>query len=136
MQYNIYDSISDNQYQKLDLELRRIDIPISRFVQHYSFYPERDSGKGGLGLGYEKKEDAFDGGIGISFDDLPGKPTFTLGMIKTYDTEKRRYYKREDVIKCFELSELEKSFEEWMVKAIERYNALTKQDLIEYVELS
>ena len=136
MIYNIYKNIDEKSYDAFEIEINKLNLIIIEYIQQFFFYSERKRNPDELGFSYKKYPDDFKGGIGFSFDDLPGKLTFSLNLIKAYDVKEGRYYHGETAVKSFDLNDLTNNYKEWFKKAIERYNSLRKEDLTDYVEFT
>ncbi|MBK6483375.1 MAG: hypothetical protein IPG01_09645 [Chitinophagaceae bacterium] len=136
MFYNIYKNITEKEYYALKVELNKFQEVVNKYLEQFSFYPQRKKYPEALNFDFEKYDDNFLGGIGFSYDDLPGKLTFTLNLIKAYDTPNGRYYHSETVVKSFEAKDLWKNYEQWFKKAVDNYNSISKEDLTDYTEFT
>src|SRR5689334_4623032 len=101
MLYNVYKNISDKDFKELEKRLEKIQSIVTALMEDEGFvltsevYGKSD----GLGIDYVTKEDSdFMGNIGFSFNDFPGRQTFRGVIIKSYDHDGKRFYKREILV--------------------------------------
>jgi iron-sulfur cluster repair protein YtfE (RIC family) len=132
MLYNVYKNVSDEKYESLQERLEKLEEIVTPMMSQFGFQLSR---KGeGLGLDYVSEDsNGFMGNIGFSFDDLKEKKSFTFYVLKVYDLDNKRFYKRGYLCEEVDLAEIEKQVQKLFENAISKYKSWQKEDLANYI---
>lgn len=126
--YNIYSNISEKQFFKVDKKLNVVQYRMSKIL-----YPDgwqKEPQTDGLGVGFRKKTAKIFGSIGITFDDQPGKLTFSLGILKYFDENNVRYSLRQYIFENEEFDYFEDKTEDFITLALTKYHTWSREDII------
>jgi hypothetical protein len=134
MIYNPYKNISEEDFLNLESRLVSLRNVINRIIDNSHFTLTPHDNPDALAVGIRYDHDSMKGGIGISFDDEPGSPTFSCHLIKSYDTSDKRYFLKEYIIQHITISEVENTIISLMEKAQKRYMEIKKADLKDFLE--
>ncbi len=137
MKYNPYKYLNETEYNNIKIEFAEI-VPLLTEFMINSGFKESDSKPGNadyFAIGFNKPNDSFTGGIGVSYDDLPENETFSLHLIKCLDKNNGRYFKK-IVFKSLTLEELKTEYRKLLEIAINSYNNINESDLDQFFELT
>lgn len=93
MLYNIYTSISDLEFKRLQDRLFNVESACIDYMEENGFYvSESVKNNDALIINFIKNDDGLYGNIGLVFDDFPKTNTFSLGVTKSLDENGVRYF--------------------------------------------
>lgn len=137
--YSIYKNISKSDFERIKSKLILIEKISSPLMQMNGFYLNRINYDEGLDLDYISEAGNFKGNIGVTYDESNSAietPIFNFYILKTYDANGQRFYKKEQLGQLCSLEEVEKDFIELFKKCIHIYNSFQREDLTESIELT
>ena len=83
-----------------------------------------------FGLDFISYGDHYDGNIGFLFDDEEsGHYTFTFYIAKSFDNNKKRYSKRENIVEKADLKYIEDNYTDLLNTAISVYGSMKDDDM-------
>ncbi|ASU36315.1 hypothetical protein MuYL_4430 [Mucilaginibacter xinganensis] len=82
-----------------------------------------------LAVDFIKTDTLLSGNIGITFDDLAKRTTFTFYITKSFDEKGIRYFLRDYILKNQEIIFFENRVEELTNLALEKYDAWNNYDI-------
>lgn len=131
-----YKYCSGNQFidlkKRLDLLKKNI---LAKFQNIEEFKRLEDDDYLNLGFRF-KNQESIGGSFGIKYKDIPEQAVFDVGILKSYDTGNRRYYKRSLIETNVTIDFIENNYFSIVNKAISLYETWKKEDLTEYVKIS
>jgi hypothetical protein len=83
-----------------------------------------------LAIDFVKTDSLLHGNLGIKFEDIPKKITFTFAVTKSFDENQYRYFLREDVFSDKGFDFFENKIAEFTDLALQKYNGWTKDDIV------
>lgn len=129
--YNIYSNITERQFFSIEKRLKTLQYKVSRILLSVGWKLTTPVGSNdGLTFNLSRKEGIFRGSIGISFEDKPGKISFTFGVIKYFDEDNYRYGLKHILIEDKEFIAFEKEITELTRLALQKYDSWTKEDIL------
>jgi hypothetical protein len=86
-----------------------------------------------LGVNLNWEASGYRGNIAIVFRHTPRR--FDVGVIKTHDVDRRRYYKREKLYDEVSIEEIEKNLIEIMDRALAKWQSWSESGLSDYLDM-
>lgn len=129
-----YNNLNNEECLKIQEYLTPFEKAITPLMNKWGF-ELFNTEKAGLGIQYNYRGQIFLGSIGFIFDDnLPR--TFSFWIIKTYDMDEKRYWKRIEILKNVPLSEITSRIQELFEDALDKFNSMQMIDLTEVIDMS
>jgi hypothetical protein len=136
MLYNVYKHCNEEDFDKFKSELtllkEKILASLPGELENQVGYEESDY----LVIHFRIIDSTFKGSLGIDFDDLPEEKSFSVKIIKTFDVDRKRYFKKKTAIQC-SLDEIEIHYASFINTALGEYSSWSMNDLLsgEFVDL-
>ena len=112
MRYLIYHHISEETFLSYKTILNKIESYINDLLVKEKFYLNRGAEDvDSLAINFNTSKEGFLGNICLFFNDNVSSPSFDLGVIKTYDFNGERKFKRKIVIAGVNIDEVEKNYQ-------------------------
>jgi hypothetical protein len=130
MLYNVYKTINDAEYQELEQKLIILEGKMKDILTAHNFYitlsvAESDA----LAIDFTKQENNFYGNVGIKFDDVKDRKTFSLYIAKAVDIENIRFYRNEHLLANRALEYIRENILNILDNAIRIYNSWGIEEL-------
>jgi hypothetical protein len=136
--YSDYKNINREDFEDIKLILDRIERISSPIMQMDDFYANRINYDEALGLDYLHEDTDFEGNIGLTYDEEQSTTEhklFRFYILKTYDANGYRFYKKDGLKEFYSIVEVEKKFIQLFKECLDIYNSLKKDELIEKIKL-
>lgn len=136
MLYNVYKHCNEDDFDKFKSQLtflkEKILASFPGELENQVGYEESDY----LAIHFRIIDSMFQGSLGISFDDLPEEKSFSVKMIKVFDVDRKRYFKRAVVVQGA-MDEIEIHYTSFINNALSEYSSWSKNDLLsgEFIDL-
>lgn len=138
MRYIIYDRVGEKEFIEIKERLNNIETIASPLMQMSGFYLNRRQYKELLSLDYVHEDNEYMGNVGLKYDEEgSGKSemVFKFYILKAYDENGRRFYKKSGLDERFTIEQVEKDFVSLFQKCLIMYDLLNKEDLTDSVLL-
>jgi hypothetical protein len=138
MSYSIYKNVRNEDFDVLKRELDFIERISTPFMQRNDFYLNKDHSEDVLGIDYFCKSSKYLGNIGMKYNEEKSTQQvrlFEFYILKAYDTEEKRFYKKEHLNEVYTLEQIKEQSYDLFGKCISIYNSLTDKDLVNNVTL-
>jgi hypothetical protein len=132
MRYIIYDNINEKDFIEIKSRLDSIERISSPLLQQSGFYLNRKQYEDVLNLDYVHDGKEFMGNLGVAYDEeesSPDRNLFKFYVLKAYDDNGQRFYKKTSLDGRYSLAEVEEIFISLFEECISLYNSLEKKDL-------
>jgi hypothetical protein len=123
MRYIIYDNIDEKDFEEIKNRLDSIEKISSPLMQLSGFYLNRKQYDDVLGVAYD--EEGSD----------PEKRVFNFYILKAYDENGRRFYKKTSLGVLYTLPEIEEKFVSLFEQCVLLYNSIEKKEMIDSIVL-
>ena len=135
--YSIYKNINENEFADLKNRFDQIERIVSPRMQMNGFYLDRTSFDEIVGLDYISSNNDFYGNIGVLFDDDKSYDVkkFNVYVLKSYDKNGTRYYKRIDLSSGLTINEIEENCIKLFDECVSFFFSIKKEDLNESILL-
>lgn len=137
MRYIIYKNVAENEFNDIKLHLNFIEQASTQLLRTQGFMLNEKDYDDVLALDYVNECQNFSGNIGMSYDEEKSNDgkLFSFYVLKAYDTNSKRFFKREMLPGLYLIGEIKKNFIEKFQDCISKYNSWNKDDLKEFIEL-
>jgi hypothetical protein len=133
--YNIYSNITDRQYFKIEKKMKLWEYRISGALLPSGWMITKyDKMADALIIDYTKKTKLTNGNIGITFDDIPGKISFSFYVAESFDENNYRYFLRAYVFEQQEADFFESTLGGFTDEALKKYNSWNKKEMMDLGE--
>lgn len=131
MGYIIYKTIGEEDFTKMHDKVYVLRSTFEEFLSARGFKITNESDLADiLGLDFVSYGTRYDGNIGFLFDDEdPNNYTFTFYVTKSFDEDKKRHSKRENIAEGVDLKYIEENQIFLLNKAVEVYDNMKDEDL-------
>ena len=137
MNYIPYKNITENEFIDIKSRLSFIEKISSPLMKTHGFTLSEKFREDVLALDYVYEDNNFGGNIGVTFDEEESsniKKVFKFYILKAYDTDTQRFYKREKLDKLYSLEEVENGFISLFERCIVIYDSWVKEELTEFID--
>jgi hypothetical protein len=138
MRYIIYDNIDEKDFEEIKNRLDSIEKISSPLMQLSGFYLNRKQYDDVLSLDYVHEDKEFMGNLGVAYDEEgsdPEKRVFNFYILKAYDENGRRFYKKTSLGVLYTLPEIEEKFVSLFEQCVLLYNSIEKKEMIDSIVL-
>jgi len=133
--YNVYFNITDKKYLLIEKKMSIWEYQMAGILVPLGWRcSKKVTDNDALIISFLKDEEVFYGNVGILFEDEPEKATFKYYLTKTFDEKGIRYFLRHDIFANKKASFFENKISEFTKMALEKYNNLTKDDIVNFGE--
>jgi hypothetical protein len=130
MLYNIYKNISDKDFTDIKEELSKLNNLILQSFPEQLAHLYRADESDYLALNFTfATQLPYLGNLAIMYEDLPGKITFSIGIVKALDKGGVRFYKKEDIVENIDIDTLRTRVLDYCESAIQKYQSWSANDL-------
>ena len=130
MKYLIYHHISIDKFLAYKIILNKIEPYLIDLLVKEKFYPNRGAEDAdALAINFNTSKDGFLGNISLIFNDNVLSPSFDLGVIKTFDINSERKFKRKIINSGIRIEDVEKNYKQYFIEVVKIYNSISKAEL-------
>lgn len=136
MVYSNYKYCLDENFTNLKERLNLLKNKIvsnSENLEEFTRLEDKDY----LNLGFTiKDQKPFHGSFYILYKDVPEQALFDIGVFKSYDIDKKRYFKRTLLEISISLNKIETNYLLLVQKGLAKYISWKKEDLLAHIEIA
>ncbi|MBV4355994.1 hypothetical protein [Pinibacter aurantiacus] len=135
MSYIIYSNITSKDFDQLYERIALLRQPFELGLSGNKYKLTTKYLADILGLDFTCKDGRYHGNIGFLFNDTPGLYTFTFYITKSFDENKRRHFKKIQIVEHVDLEFIENNYESLLNDALKVYSSLKDEDLDTIIKL-
>ena len=136
MLYNIYKFISEEEFLRDKETLKKLTEKVIKLLKNDGFYiNDHPKDYNDLVINLNTEKDNFLGNISLGVNDKPNL-TYDLAILKAYDIDGFRKSKKAKILSDIPLQEINDNYQKYFLKALEQYNLIQREDIVESTELN
>lgn len=130
MIYNVYKNISNQDFNETQARLSDLNVFILQHFADKLMNSHRADETDYLALNFSfVDDDRFMGNFAIMFEDRPEKISFSITIVKAFDKDGFRYFKREMIAENISLAFLEDNIEDLSNSAVQKYYSWSEEEV-------